>query len=72
VAATEKSKGDLDESRKYKDLLRGRFKLTEALRIENESYEDSIYGKIADFTSKTIVKLIERGKQDARRVLGIE
>ena len=67
-----KSKGPTDEDRKYKDLLRGRFRLTKVTRIEHESHEDSIPGKGADFTSKTIKDLIEKGKQDARRVLGIQ
>jgi NTE family protein len=67
-----KSKGDLGESRRYKDLLTGRFKLTKVIRIENENYEDSIAGKGADFTSETIEKLIEKGKKDVKRVLGAE
>ena len=57
---------------KYQELLKGRFKLTNVIRIEPEgpeSYTDSIYGKVGDFTSKTIMSLIEKGKQDARRVL---
>ncbi|HEU4444582.1 MAG TPA: patatin-like phospholipase family protein [Nitrososphaeraceae archaeon] len=64
-----KSKGDRGEHIKYKDLLKGRFKLTKVTRIEPESYKDSIFGKEEDFTSKTIMSLIEKGKQDARRVL---
>ncbi|HKH85559.1 MAG TPA: patatin-like phospholipase family protein, partial [Nitrososphaera sp.] len=53
---------------KYKDLIKGRFKVT-VTRIENEGYEDSIYGKGADSTSKTIEALIAKGKEDAQRVL---
>jgi NTE family protein len=66
-----KSKGDLGERRSYRDLLRGRFKLTKVIRIENQNYEDSIAGKGADFTFETIEKLIKRGKEDAQKVLGI-
>jgi hypothetical protein len=58
--------------RKYKDLIKARFRLTKVTRIEPKSYEGSIYGKGADFTSKTIEKLIEKGKQDARRVLKLQ
>lgn len=67
-----KSKGDRGEHIKYKDLLKGRFKLTKVTRIEPESYKDSIFGKEGDFTSKTIMSLIEKGKQDARRVLKLK
>src|SRR5918994_1889884 len=67
----EKSRGSTVEDRKYKDLIKGRFKVT-VTRIENESYEDSIYGKAADSTSKTIKELIARGKEDARRVLKVQ
>src|SRR5215211_5461473 len=67
-----KSRGGTGERIKYKDLMKGRFKLTKVIRIEPEgpeSYTDSISGKGGDFTSKTIMSLIEKGKQDARRVL---
>jgi hypothetical protein len=70
-----KSRGGTLEHRKYKDLLKARFKLTKVTRIEPEeaeSYTDSISGKGGDFTSKTIKSLIEKGKEDARRVLKVE
>jgi predicted acylesterase/phospholipase RssA len=58
---------------KYKDgLLKGRFRLTKVIRIENESYKDTISGKVGDFTSQSIRNLIEKGKQDARRVLELQ
>jgi NTE family protein len=68
----EKRRGGTVERRKYKDLLKGQFKLTKVIRIEPEeaeSYTDSISGKGADFTSKTIISLIEKGKEDALRAL---
>jgi predicted acylesterase/phospholipase RssA len=64
-----KSRAGTAEHRKYKDLLKGRFKLTKVVRIEPKSYDDSISGKGADFTSKTIRSLIEQGKKDALKVL---
>jgi predicted acylesterase/phospholipase RssA len=60
------------EDRKYKDLLKCRFRLTKVIRIENDSYKDSISGKVGDFTSQSIRNLIEKGKQDARRVLEVQ
>jgi NTE family protein len=70
-ASEEKSSGNKLEDRKYKDLIKGRFRIN-VTRIENEYYVDSIYGKGADFTSQTIEKLIEKGKEDARRVLKLQ
>jgi NTE family protein len=70
-----RSKGDTDEHRKYKDLLRGRFRLTKVIRIEREGpeiYKDSISGKGADFTSETIRSLVEKGKGDTRKVLKLQ
>jgi hypothetical protein len=64
-----KSKTDIGEDRTYKDLLKGRFRLTKVIRIEPESYADSISGKGADFTSKTIKSLIEKGENDAITIL---
>ena len=66
-----KTNGDSSKPRKYKDLIKRRFRLTKVIRIENESDEDSISGKGGDFTSKSIRSLIEKGKQDARRVLEV-
>jgi predicted acylesterase/phospholipase RssA len=67
-----KTSGDAGEHRKYKEnLLKCRFRLTKVIRIENDSYKDSISGKVGDFTSKSIMNLIEKGKQDARRVLDV-
>jgi hypothetical protein len=46
-----KSKSHTGEHRMHKDILDSRFALT---RIENTDYKDSIFGKGADFTSKSI------------------
>src|SRR5918997_923530 len=67
-----KTSGAAGEDRKYKDLLKCRFRLTKVIRIENDSYKDSISGKVGDFTSQSIRNLIEKGKQDARRVLEVQ
>ncbi|MGB6527638.1 MAG: hypothetical protein WBF33_05975 [Candidatus Nitrosopolaris sp.] len=40
--------------------------MTNVVRIENTSpYDESIFGKIGDYTSKTIKDLIKRGEDDA-------
>jgi hypothetical protein len=53
-----------DEVRNYKDLIRGRFKLTKVLRIEHTNYINSISGKGGDLTFQTINKLIKEGEID--------
>ena len=60
-----KSKSNKGENRTYRDILYGGFKLTNVIRIEHKGYENSISGKISDFTSKTIKHLIQQGKEDA-------
>lgn len=69
-----KSRGYKGKYAKYEDLIKGRFRLTNVTRIEpigESSYKDSISKKGADFTSKTIRNLIEKGKKDAQNVLEI-
>jgi hypothetical protein len=67
--AKTKSKSTAVKPRTYKDLLNGSFNLTKVVRIENASYENSIFGKIGDFTSKAIRQLITKGQADAQKVL---
>lgn len=64
-----KSKTNTGQDRTYKDLLKGRFRLTKVIRIEPESYDDPISGKGADFTAKTIKSLIKKGEQEAKEIL---
>jgi NTE family protein len=50
-----RSKTPGGKPKRYKDLLRGRFKLAQVVRIEPHEYSNSISGKGADFASKTIM-----------------
>jgi NTE family protein len=61
-AATSNSR--TGRQRQYKDLLEGRFKITQVTRIQRSDDPDSIWGKIADFTSVTINTLMEQGYND--------
>ena len=54
-------------NRTYRDILNGGFKLTNVIRIENRGYENSISGKVSDFTSKSIKDLIQKEKKDASK-----
>jgi NTE family protein len=52
------------DSLKFKDLLNGRFKLANVLRVERKNDADEISGKVADFTQETIKRLIKKGEHD--------
>ena len=69
LATTAISKDHKGKSRKYEDLMKGRFKLTKVIRIENTSYINSISGKGGDFTTQTIEELIKEGEKDATNTL---
>ncbi|WP_458719713.1 patatin-like phospholipase family protein [Candidatus Nitrosocosmicus sp. R] len=64
-----KSKTHTGRDRTYKDLLKGRFRLTKVIRIEPKSYDNPISGKGSDFTSITIKDLIKKGEHDAKEIL---
>jgi NTE family protein len=69
LATTAISKDHKGKSRKYEDLMKGRFKLTKVIRIENTNYTNSISGKDGDFTAQTIEELIKEGEKDATNTL---
>jgi NTE family protein len=58
------SKSRTGKQRQYKDLIDGRFKITKVKRIERTTDPDSIWGKIADFTSITVNMLMAQGYKD--------
>jgi hypothetical protein len=64
-----KNKSYAKEDRMYRDVLDSRFGLTEVIRIENMYYKDSISGKTADFTVKSVRDLISLGYSDALKRL---
>jgi NTE family protein len=69
LATTAISKDHKGKSRKYEDLMKGRFKLTKVIRIENTNYTNSISGKDGDFTAQTSEELIKEGEKDATNTL---
>ena len=54
-----------EEYKKYIDILKDTFKIVKVVQIQRKDDSDSISGKIADFTSETISKLIQQGYEDA-------
>lgn len=60
------SKNTEGVTRKYKELLGGRFRLTKVIRIDHKDDGNNVAGKIFDYSYQTIEKLIEEGNRDAR------
>jgi NTE family protein len=59
-----KSKSRKGEQRNYHDLLDGRFKLVNTIYIERTDDSNNIFGKAAEFSSKTIQELKANGYND--------
>jgi NTE family protein len=74
---TEGKSKDLKHTRKkYKDLIKGKFRLNSVLRIERSNEVDPSTGREVDYSSKpndftqdTIRKLIKQGERDALKIL---
>jgi NTE family protein len=66
------SKSTKGVTRKYKELLGGRFRLTKVVRIDHKDDGNNVAGKIFDYSYKTIEKLIEEGSRDARIQMHIQ
>ncbi len=53
-----------EEVKKNIDILKNTFKIIKVVQIQRKDDNDSISGKLADFTSETINKLIQDGYED--------
>lgn len=58
------SKNTQGETRQYKELLKGRFRLTKVVRIDHKDDGNDVSKKIFDYSYKTIEKLMNDGFQD--------
>jgi NTE family protein len=58
------SKNTQGETRQYKELLEGRFRLTKVVRIDRKDDGDDVSKKIFDYSSRTIEKLVNDGYRD--------
>jgi NTE family protein len=54
-----------EEYKKYTDIIKNTFKIAKVVQIQRKDDSDSISGKLADFTSETISRLIQQGYEDA-------
>jgi predicted acylesterase/phospholipase RssA len=59
------STNTIGETRQYRELLGGRFRLTKVVRIDHKDDSNDVADKIFDYSQKTIEKLIEVGNQNA-------
>ena len=62
------SKNRKGEPRTYEELLKGRFKITSVATIERTDDVNDISNKWADFSEDSIIRLINKGIEDAKRV----
>lgn len=51
--------------RTYRNIVEGRFNITDIIRIERKNDEDTISNKIYDFSYKTINELLKQGYSDS-------
>lgn len=65
----ERSRKRSGEKRKYSDLIKGRFKIDEVVRIQRENDPYTISNKWADYTRETIQQLVAAGQKDAEKAL---
>lgn len=60
--------GQLSRPRQYKDIVEGRFDITEIIRVERRNDEHTISDKTFDFSRGTIDKLLNDGYEDTLNV----
>jgi NTE family protein len=58
-------KAKLTFDRKYKDIIEGRFDIANVIYIDRKDDGNTIFGKAAEFSTKTINKLREDGRMEA-------
>jgi NTE family protein len=68
-AHSEKRNG---QTRKYKDLLGGRFGLTKVVRIDRKDSGNEVFDMIFDYSSTSIENLMKVGYCDALTTIGIQ
>jgi NTE family protein len=55
----------IKSNRKYKDIIEGRFDIAKVVYIDRKDDGNTIFGKAAEFSTKTITKLKEDGYKEA-------
>ncbi|HKI08524.1 MAG TPA: patatin-like phospholipase family protein [Nitrososphaeraceae archaeon] len=63
------SHGQDIKARRYREIVEGRFDISEIYRIEKQTNQDTIADKTFDFSSGTIQELLNEGYRDAMRYI---
>jgi len=63
--------GEFLRSRRFQDILEGRFQIDEIIRVNRKNDEHTISSKTFDFSSETINLLLESGYNDAHDELNV-
>jgi NTE family protein len=66
------SKNTIGQTRRYDELLGGRFRLTKVVRIDHKDDGNDVADKVFDYSRKTIEKLMEDGYRDALIRMGLQ
>jgi NTE family protein len=66
------SNNTIGKTRQYKELLRGRFRITKVVRIDLKDDGNDVETNIFDYSRTTIEKLMQDGYRDASIKMGIE
>ena len=60
------------KTRKFKELLEGRFRLTKVVRIDRKDDGNDVHDKVFDYSYKTIEELLDVGYQDASMQIDLQ
>lgn len=66
---THSSKRRETGERKFKDLVEGRFDVARVVYIDRKDDPDTTFGKAADFSRETMIRLEEEGYEDAQKAI---
>lgn len=66
-----KFKGEFYRTRRFQDILEGRFQIDEIIRVNRKNDEHTISNKTFDFSSETIKLLLEHGYNDTHDELNM-
>jgi hypothetical protein len=60
------------KTRKFRELLEGRFRLTKVVRIDRKDDGNDVHDKVFDYSYKTIAELMDVGYQDASMQMDLQ
>jgi hypothetical protein len=66
------SKNSIGQTRRYRELLGGRFRLNKVVRIDHKDDGNDVAHKVFDYSHKTIEKMMEDGYRDTLIQMGLQ